>query len=137
MLVLFFFLLSKRLSLVLFFFYFFYLLQGLSRQVVKITPILQLLDIKDSKEAVYGALDAWVAWEQNFPIASLKRALLVLEKEQQWHRIIQVWAILSLSLSLSLSLCIYVHACENEAYAIMPFFNLKNEEEKKISSRIK
>ncbi|KAF3972669.1 hypothetical protein CMV_003848 [Castanea mollissima] len=49
-----------------------------------------LLDIKDSKEAVYGALDAWVAWEQNFPIASLKRALLVLEKEQQWHRIIQV-----------------------------------------------
>ena len=131
MLVLFFFLLSKRLSLVLFFFYFFYLLQGLSRQVVKITPILQLLDIKDSKEAVYGALDAWVAWEQNFPIASLKRALLVLEKEQQWHRIIQVWAI------LSLSLCIYVRACENEAYAIMPFFNLKNEEEKKISSRIK
>ncbi|KAL4599483.1 hypothetical protein ACB092_11G130500 [Castanea dentata] len=50
----------------------------------------KLLDIKDSKEAVYGALDAWVAWEQNFPIASLKRALLVLEKEQQWHRIIQV-----------------------------------------------
>nr|POF08900.1 pentatricopeptide repeat-containing protein, chloroplastic [Quercus suber]POF08901.1 pentatricopeptide repeat-containing protein, chloroplastic [Quercus suber] len=49
-----------------------------------------LLDIKDSKEAVYGALDAWVAWEQNFPIASLKRALLVLEKEQQWHRIIQL-----------------------------------------------
>nr|POE85253.1 isoform 3 of pentatricopeptide repeat-containing protein, chloroplastic [Quercus suber] len=40
-----------------------------------------LLDIKDSKEAVYGALDAWVAWEQNFPIASLKRALLVLEKD--------------------------------------------------------
>ena len=89
MLVLFFFLLFKRLSLVLFFFYFFYLLQGLSRQVVKITPILQLLDIKDSKEAVYGTLDAWVAWEQNFPIASLKRALLVFEKEQQWHRIIQ------------------------------------------------
>lgn len=49
-----------------------------------------LLDIKDSKEAVYGALDAWVAWEKNFPIASLKRALLALEKEQQWHRVVQV-----------------------------------------------
>lgn len=51
---------------------------------------MQLLDIKDSKEAVYGALDAWVAWEQNFPIASLKRVLIALEEEQQWHRVIQV-----------------------------------------------
>ncbi|KAF3673420.1 putative pentatricopeptide repeat-containing protein, chloroplastic-like isoform 2 [Capsicum annuum] len=49
-----------------------------------------LLDLKDSKEAVYGALDAWVAWEQNFPIGSLKQVLLKLEKEQQWHRIVQV-----------------------------------------------
>ncbi|XP_042500531.1 pentatricopeptide repeat-containing protein At4g18975, chloroplastic [Macadamia integrifolia] len=49
-----------------------------------------LFDLKESKEAVYGALDAWVAWEQNFPIASLKQALFALEKEQQWHRVIQV-----------------------------------------------
>jgi hypothetical protein len=60
------------------------------------TTLLQLIDMKDSKEAVYGALDAWVAWEQNFPIASLKRALLALEKEQQWHRVVQVRAIYSL-----------------------------------------
>ncbi|WJZ87964.1 hypothetical protein VitviT2T_007306 [Vitis vinifera] len=52
--------------------------------------VTTLLDLKDSKEAVYGALDAWVAWEQNFPIASLKRVLITLEKEQQWHRVIQV-----------------------------------------------
>ncbi|XP_058110834.1 uncharacterized protein LOC131253718 isoform X4 [Magnolia sinica] len=52
--------------------------------------IWQLFDLKDSKEAVYSALDAWVAWEQNFPIVSLKRALITLEKEEQWHRIIQV-----------------------------------------------
>lgn len=51
---------------------------------------MQLLDLKDSKEAVYGVLDAWVAWEQNFPIASLKRVLITLEHEQQWHRVIQV-----------------------------------------------
>ncbi|MCD9641335.1 hypothetical protein HAX54_027488 [Datura stramonium] len=49
-----------------------------------------LLDLEDSKEAVYGALDAWVAWERNFPIGSLKQVLLKLEKEQQWHRIVQV-----------------------------------------------
>ncbi|KAJ9177851.1 hypothetical protein P3X46_013015 [Hevea brasiliensis] len=49
-----------------------------------------LLDLKDSKEAVYGALDAWVAWERNFPIGSLKMVLLTLEKEQQWHRVVQV-----------------------------------------------
>lgn len=49
-----------------------------------------LLDVEDSKEAVYGVLDAWVAWEQNFPIGSLKNVLLALEKEQQWHRVVQV-----------------------------------------------
>lgn len=49
-----------------------------------------LSDLKDSKEAVYSALDAWVAWEQKFPLVSLKRALLALEKDEQWHRVIQV-----------------------------------------------
>ncbi|KAJ8558438.1 hypothetical protein K7X08_005204 [Anisodus acutangulus] len=49
-----------------------------------------LLDLKDSKEAVYGALDAWVAWERTFPIGPLKQVLLKLEKEQQWHRVVQV-----------------------------------------------
>lgn len=49
-----------------------------------------LLEISDSKEAIYGTLDAWVAWEQNFPIASLKNVMLSLEREQQWHRIVQV-----------------------------------------------
>ncbi|XP_052729992.1 uncharacterized protein LOC108325443 isoform X3 [Vigna angularis] len=48
-----------------------------------------LLELNDSKETVYGALDAWVAWEQNFPIASLKTILNSLEKEQQWHRVVQ------------------------------------------------
>ncbi|KAI3469701.1 hypothetical protein Pfo_026364 [Paulownia fortunei] len=49
-----------------------------------------LMDLQDSKEAVYSTLDAWVAWERNFPIGALKNVLLALEKEQQWHRIIQV-----------------------------------------------
>ncbi|KAL2506651.1 Pentatricopeptide repeat (PPR) superfamily protein [Abeliophyllum distichum] len=49
-----------------------------------------LMDLNDDKEAIYGALDAWVAWERNFPIGPLKNVLLTLEKEQQWHRIVQV-----------------------------------------------
>ncbi|KAL5579130.1 hypothetical protein UlMin_011572, partial [Ulmus minor] len=49
-----------------------------------------LLDLKDSKEAVYGALDAWVAWEQNFPLATLKMELFALEKEEEWHRAVQI-----------------------------------------------
>lgn len=51
---------------------------------------MQLLDIEDDKDAVYGALDAWVAWERNFPIASLKIVIAILEKEHQWHRMVQV-----------------------------------------------
>ncbi|KAA8550271.1 hypothetical protein F0562_001955 [Nyssa sinensis] len=49
-----------------------------------------LLDLKDNKEAVYSSLDAWVAWEQNFPIGPLKTALVTLEKEQEWHKVVQV-----------------------------------------------
>ncbi|MBA0586940.1 hypothetical protein Gorai_000080, partial [Gossypium raimondii] len=53
--------------------------------------VTTLLDLKDSKEAIYSALDAWVAWEQNFPIGPLKNVILALEKEHQWHRIVQVY----------------------------------------------
>ncbi|XP_075511092.1 pentatricopeptide repeat-containing protein At4g18975, chloroplastic [Primulina tabacum] len=57
----------------------------------KITFLVNtLMDIKDSKEEVYSTLDAWVAWERNFPIGALKNVLLILEKDQQWHRMVQV-----------------------------------------------
>ncbi|KAL6519943.1 hypothetical protein OROMI_032837 [Orobanche minor] len=57
----------------------------------KITFLVStLMDIQDDKESVYRTLDAWVAWEQDFPIGALKNVLLALEKEKQWHRIIQV-----------------------------------------------
>ncbi|KAJ3684276.1 hypothetical protein LUZ61_013440 [Rhynchospora tenuis] len=49
-----------------------------------------LLDLKDSKESVYGILDAWVASEPTFPLASLRKALVVLEMYEQWHLIVQV-----------------------------------------------
>lgn len=49
-----------------------------------------LLDLDDSKEAVYGALDAWVAEEREFPIGRLKMALISLEKTENWHKVVQV-----------------------------------------------
>lgn len=52
--------------------------------------VTTLLDLGDSKEAIYNALDAWVAWEKDFPIGRLKTVLLILGKQQQWHRVIQV-----------------------------------------------
>ena len=73
----------------------------LSGEIIKITWTLQLRDLKDSKEAVYGTLDAWVAWEENFPIALIRRALNILEKEQEWHRIVQVGAVSDLYCYLS------------------------------------
>ncbi|GAB4858030.1 hypothetical protein Ancab_015933 [Ancistrocladus abbreviatus] len=63
---------------------------NISRREKIIFLVKTLLDLDDSKEAIYGTLDAWVAWEQNFPIAPLKNVLLALEKEQQWHRVVQV-----------------------------------------------
>lgn len=57
----------------------------------KINFLFELLNgLNDSKEAVYGALDAWVAWEKDFPIIRLRRALLSLQKEGHWHRVVQV-----------------------------------------------
>ncbi|XP_024962446.1 pentatricopeptide repeat-containing protein At4g21190-like [Cynara cardunculus var. scolymus] len=49
-----------------------------------------LMNLDNSQESVYNALDSWVAWEQDFPIGPLRRALIELEKEHQWHRVIQV-----------------------------------------------
>ncbi|KAK9085839.1 hypothetical protein Sjap_026250 [Stephania japonica] len=64
--------------------------QNVSRKD-KVKFLLDTLSgLKNSKEAVYGALDAWVAWEQTFPTVSLKRVLIMLGKEHQWHRVVQV-----------------------------------------------
>ncbi|XP_024996748.1 pentatricopeptide repeat-containing protein At4g21190-like [Cynara cardunculus var. scolymus] len=52
--------------------------------------VRSLLDLEDSKEAVYGALDAWVVGEREFPIGRLKTALIALEKMQEWHKVVQV-----------------------------------------------
>lgn len=113
---------------------------------VRLISPMQLLDLKDSKEAVYGALDAWVAWEQNFPIASLKRVLITLEKEQQWHRVIQVRESspslplsFSFSLHVRMSLCVYhlhhkIHTKEKTTIELLEHKKwCKNEKEESSS----
>ncbi|KAM0880227.1 hypothetical protein ACQ4PT_033730 [Festuca glaucescens] len=49
-------------------------------------------DLSNVKEEVYGALDSFVAWELEFPLIAVKKALHTLEEEKEWKRIIQVFA---------------------------------------------
>ncbi|KAG6420630.1 hypothetical protein SASPL_117165 [Salvia splendens] len=46
--------------------------------------------LSNVKEEVYGALDSFIAWELEFPLITVKKALKSLENEKEWKRIIQV-----------------------------------------------
>lgn len=50
----------------------------------------QVKGLSNVKEEVYGALDSFIAWELEFPLITVKKALKTLEKEKEWKRIIQV-----------------------------------------------
>jgi len=52
--------------------------------------VRMLSGLPNEKEAVYGALNKWVAWEVEFPIIAAAKALQILRKRSQWHRVIQV-----------------------------------------------
>lgn len=57
----------------------------------KSDKLLECLEpISNVKEEVYGALDAFIAWELDFPLIAVKKALYVLEQQRNWSRIIQV-----------------------------------------------
>ncbi|KAJ9690839.1 hypothetical protein PVL29_013142 [Vitis rotundifolia] len=47
-------------------------------------------ELPNEKEAVYGALDKWTAWETEFPLIAAAKALTILRKRNQWKRVIQV-----------------------------------------------
>ncbi|XP_057948454.1 pentatricopeptide repeat-containing protein At4g18975, chloroplastic isoform X1 [Malania oleifera] len=47
-------------------------------------------EIPNEKEAVYGALDKWTAWETEFPLIAAAKALRILRTRSQWIRVIQV-----------------------------------------------
>lgn len=42
------------------------------------------------KEEVYGALDAFIAWDLEFPLITVKKAIKSLEEQKEWKRVIQV-----------------------------------------------
>lgn len=46
--------------------------------------------LSNVKEEVYGALDSFIAWDLEFPLIMVKKALKTLEIEKEWKRIIQV-----------------------------------------------
>lgn len=46
--------------------------------------------LSNVKEEVYGALDSFIAWDLEFPIITVKKALKTLQYEKEWKRIIQV-----------------------------------------------
>ncbi|KDP22213.1 hypothetical protein JCGZ_26044 [Jatropha curcas] len=59
--------------------------------ISKSTKLIKCIKgLSNVKEEVYGALDSFVAWELEFPIIAFKKALKILEEEQEWKRIIQV-----------------------------------------------
>ncbi|XP_058090198.1 pentatricopeptide repeat-containing protein At4g21190 isoform X2 [Magnolia sinica] len=49
-----------------------------------------IMGLSNVKEEVYGALDSFIAWELEFPLIAVKKALRTLENEKEWKRIIQV-----------------------------------------------
>lgn len=51
---------------------------------------MQIKGLSNVKEEVYGALDSFIAWELEFPLITVKKALKALEIEREWKRIIQV-----------------------------------------------
>ncbi|WVZ66259.1 hypothetical protein U9M48_015506 [Paspalum notatum var. saurae] len=55
---------------------------------------LRLIDavskLPNEREAIYGALDKWSAFEPEFPIISAAKALVMLKRQRKWLRIIQV-----------------------------------------------
>ncbi|XP_008799365.2 pentatricopeptide repeat-containing protein At4g21190 isoform X1 [Phoenix dactylifera] len=46
--------------------------------------------LSNVKEEVYGALDSFIAWDLEFPLIVVKKALKTLEIEKEWKRIIQL-----------------------------------------------
>ncbi|CAH9140908.1 unnamed protein product [Cuscuta epithymum] len=64
------------------------------RRIGTISKSLKLVEsikgLSNVKEEVYGSLDAFVAWELEFPLVTVKKALKILEREKEWKRIIQM-----------------------------------------------
>ncbi|XP_075478325.1 pentatricopeptide repeat-containing protein At4g21190 isoform X2 [Primulina tabacum] len=64
------------------------------KRIGTISKSLKLIEcikgLSNVKEEVYGALDSFIAWDLEFPLITVKKALKSLENEKEWKRIIQV-----------------------------------------------
>ncbi|GAV76317.1 PPR domain-containing protein [Cephalotus follicularis] len=64
------------------------------RRIGTISKSKKLVDtikgLSNVKEEVYGALDSFIAWDLEFPLITVKKALRTLEDQHEWKRIIQV-----------------------------------------------
>ncbi|KAK4769984.1 hypothetical protein SAY87_030516 [Trapa incisa] len=61
---------------------------GSGQKALHLLSILH--NLPNEKQAVYGALDKWAAWETEFPLIAAAKALKTLRKRRQWIRVIQV-----------------------------------------------
>lgn len=62
-----------------------------ARSGVKALNLVRIIsELPNEKEAVYGALDKWAAWEIEFPLLAAAKALRILRENSQWLRVIQV-----------------------------------------------
>ncbi|KAL5972847.1 hypothetical protein ACLOJK_039653 [Asimina triloba] len=61
---------------------------GSGQKALNLVQIVSKLP--NEKEAIYGALDEWCAWETEFPLIAAAKALEILRKKSQWLRVIQV-----------------------------------------------
>ncbi|XP_010434218.1 PREDICTED: pentatricopeptide repeat-containing protein At4g21190 isoform X1 [Camelina sativa] len=64
------------------------------KRIGSISKAAKMIDcikgLSNVKEEVYGALDSFIAWELEFPLVIVKKALVILEDEKEWKKIIQV-----------------------------------------------
>ncbi|XP_023541679.1 pentatricopeptide repeat-containing protein At4g21190 [Cucurbita pepo subsp. pepo] len=64
------------------------------KRIGTISKAAKLVDcvkgLSNVKEEVYGALDSFIAWELEFPLITVKKALKTLEIQREWKRIIQL-----------------------------------------------
>ncbi|KAL6123176.1 hypothetical protein ACLB2K_075699 [Fragaria x ananassa] len=65
-----------------------------NKKIGTISKSLKLVEcikgLSNVKEEVYGALDSFIAWELEFPLITVKKALKTLENQKDYKRIIQV-----------------------------------------------
>lgn len=61
---------------------------GAGQKALNLVQIVSKLP--SEKEAIYGALNKWTAWETEFPVIAAAKALEILRRQNKWLRIIQV-----------------------------------------------